>query len=95
MAFFSRVSAKELADKIHDARQDKANFLLEIVWIAPGEEWDGGAYLVREVRSAEQMADGREMVHCETVTVHRPITIIFPAPAEQAIGIAEILISSD
>lgn len=96
MTFFSRDSAKELADKIHTARTNNTAFQLDLVLIEPGEgQQDGGTFLVHEVRPASKFRDGRELVHCETVAASRPIEILFPPPSQQEIDIAEILISGD
>ena len=96
MTLFSRDSAKELADRIHAARANNTAFQLDLVLIEPGEgQQDGGIFLVREVRPANKLRDGRELVHCETVAANRPIEILFPPPSQQEIGIAEILISGD
>lgn len=95
MSFFSRDSAEDLAQKIYAARANNTDFELALVLIENGKEEDAGAYRVREIRKAQRLFGGREMVHGATVAADRKVEILFPPPSERAIGVAEILISDD
>lgn len=94
VAFFSRGSAAELSQKIAEARDQSGDtvFELAIVLISDGREQDYSTLLVREVRLANRLHDGREMVHCSTLAANRKIDILLPRPEEQQVGVAEIII---
>lgn len=96
MHFFSRDSAEELAQEVLKARVNNTDFELALVLVTPGQgEADAGAYRVREVRTANRLFDGREIVHCVSVAAGRKIEIMFPPPGEREVGVAEVLIEGD
>lgn len=99
MAFLSRDSAEELAQKINAARaediNDNADFELAIVLVENGEEKDAGIHRVKEVRPAKRLLNERELVYCTTLAADRKIEILFPPIGERVIGVAEIIISDD
>lgn len=91
--YFSKQSAQELAEIVHEARKSEREFLLEII-IMTSEGVEELNITVKESCEAQIKSTGEDIVHCRNKE-GRNITIHFPPPHERPSSQAEILIGGD
>lgn len=91
---FSKEPSRQLVEQIQKAREsDKGWFELFIVAYGDGESYSPeDPVVVRETRSSQSLADGRDILYFESQSGHEVKVILPPADPMSLLAPAEILL---